>query len=409
LTKRRTYEEAENIVNNLGYYLLDYYSDDKNRTRVVIQDEIGYKYDIFLGNLFLGNIPDFVAINNPYTLENIVLWLSINRPEFNLLDDNEYTGSGEKLVFFHNISKCKEKFRMSWTNVYKGIGCSVCKGFQLGERTSLAYLRPDLAKEWHSDNELSPEEVTVSSGKKIFWICSTCRYGENGEWKTSIQNRSGGTGCPACSGNVVSDKNRLSIIYPDISLEWDYNLNEDSPDDVSYASRKIRLWICGNGHNSYPARIADRTSKESGCKQCSDERQESIIATELKEYFIYNYNAEKEYPIFRNPETNYPLPFDIYIPCGENPEINGIYIEIHGIQHYKMCLWNYSKAKKNGTTPQEEFEYQKKKDGMKREFAKENGIYIEIDLRNIKSTKEAIEYINSIAGNFLWLLTEKVK
>ena len=80
---------------------------------------------------------------------------------------------------------------------------------------------------------------------------------------------------------------------------------------------------------------------------------------------------------------------------GKNPEINGIYIEVHGEQHYKLNGWHQLKAKKNKSTPEEEFEYQKWKDKIKKNFCKKNGTYIEVNLMKIKTLEEAIEYIEN--------------
>ena len=109
---------------------------------------------------------------------------------------------------------------------------------------------------------------------------------------------------------------------------------------------------------------------------------ESSIAADCKKYFIKKYEAIKEYNILINPDTNYPLFFDIYLPR-EN-----IFIEINGKQHYvRNSFYNRT---------EEEFEYQKKKDRMKRKFARKNGTYIEVDLRKIKTTEDAIVYIENI-------------
>lgn len=110
-----------------------------------------------------------------------------------------------------------------------------------------------------------------------------------------------------------------------------------------------------------------------------------------------NYNAKTEYKILKNPNTGRWLPYDIYISQGENPIINGIYIEINGIQHYSIQNWHKMKAKRNGTTSKQELIFQKEKDRLKKKFANINGTYIEIDLRKIKTIKEAISFIEKIS------------
>jgi len=194
----RTKEEIIGIVETLGYEYLNDYMDEKRR-RVIIQDKVGYKYDVDLHGFIKGYIPEFVSKSNPYSLENIVLWLLLNRRELELCKNNIYDGKDKKLEFFHNIQECQEHFKSSWNNIYRGQGCGVCHGLQVGKYNSFAYLRSDLANEWHPDNEINPKNVTEFSTKSVYWVCSKCGYGKNKEWIATIKNRSNGTGCPKCS------------------------------------------------------------------------------------------------------------------------------------------------------------------------------------------------------------------
>lgn len=139
--------------------------------------------------------------------------------------------------------------------------------------------------------------------------------------------------------------------------------------------------------------------KNSNTKSCGC-LLESFIALEIKNYLKNIYDIKEEYKIFKNPKTKRYLPYDVYIPRGNNSEINGIYIEINGNQHYCLNKWHESYAYKKGTTPEKEFEYQKYKDKLKIKFARKNGIYIEIDLRKIKTLEQAKEYIEKIFKNY---------
>ncbi len=315
MKKARTIEKVEEIVNNLGYELLNSYIGKHNKTRVIIQDKIGYKYDSSLENLICGKIPYFVSINNPYGLENIILWLKLNKSDFELCLNNIYKGNNKKLKFYH--IKCKEISEIRWYSIINGRGCPVCAGYQVGKYNTLGYLFPNIAEEWH----------------------------------------------PIKNGNLT-------------------------PNDKTFGSHTKVWWLCPEGHE-YFSSIGERTGKDKcGCKQCANEQQESKIASQLKKYFISNHNAKDEYNIVRNPKTNAWLWYDIYIPRGVNPKINGVYIEVNGGQHTKIVpLWH--------KTP-DDFEDSKYRDKIKKQFAKKHGIYIEIDLRKIKTVEEAIKYIENI-------------
>ena len=69
----------------------------------------------------------------------------------------------------------------------QGSNCPYCN--------SLKFLFPNITKEWHptKNNNLKPDKVTKSSGKKVWWKCI-----KGHEWKTSISHRTNGRNCPHC-------------------------------------------------------------------------------------------------------------------------------------------------------------------------------------------------------------------
>ena len=82
--------------------------------------------------------------------------------------------------------------------------CPYCAGRKvLPGFNDLATLAPKLAAQWHPtlNGALTPEQVTVGSHKKVWWICP------NGHvWKAIIYSRAAPSsrkcGCPVCAGNV---------------------------------------------------------------------------------------------------------------------------------------------------------------------------------------------------------------
>lgn len=81
---------------------------------------------------------------------------------------------------------------------------------------TLMQVAPEIANEWHSlKNEgLSPNDVTPSSRKKVWWFCL-----QKHEWRAYVVSRIKGHGCPYCDAikvldnlknqNLVIDKNFL--------------------------------------------------------------------------------------------------------------------------------------------------------------------------------------------------------
>ena len=82
-----------------------------------------------------------------------------------------------------------------------GSGCPYCRGLKVNQSNSLLTLAPHIAREWHpkKNGNLFPENVTLKSHKKIWWICSR---NKNHIWKAAISNRQN-TGCPFCVGQQV--------------------------------------------------------------------------------------------------------------------------------------------------------------------------------------------------------------
>ena len=90
-----------------------------------------------------------------------------------------------------------------------GPGCPVCAGRAvLAGYNDLATLRPQLVPEWDTqhNNGLTPEQVTVSSNRKVWWQCSKGHY-----WQAAIHSRTRTppTGCPVCAGNIPKKKQQM--------------------------------------------------------------------------------------------------------------------------------------------------------------------------------------------------------
>ena len=76
----------------------------------------------------------------------------------------------------------------------RGFGCPYCSGrFTTQGVNDLATVNPDLAAQWHPDNDKTPHEVQVSSRYRAKWICK-----QGHEWFSEVYSRSAGTGCPEC-------------------------------------------------------------------------------------------------------------------------------------------------------------------------------------------------------------------
>jgi len=137
---------------------------------------------------------------------------------------------------------------------------------------NLAVSNPVLCEEWHPTKnvDLTPNDVTPGSHKKVWWLCPKQHDYEAG---IAERTRKDSTGCPYCSGNKVSEDNNLLFMFPDIAAEWHPTKNIDNkPEDFTYGSKKKVWWLCPKQHD-YEAVIKNRTGLGSGCSECNKEKR----------------------------------------------------------------------------------------------------------------------------------------
>lgn len=110
----------------------------------------------------------------------------------NLTPYDVTTGSGKKVWW-----KCKNGHEWQTTIVkrYSGNKCPYCTNKLTTSDNCLAAIKPNLAKEWHPEENgnLTPSDVIPGSTKKVWWKCD-----QGHEWQATIASRNSGTGCPGC-------------------------------------------------------------------------------------------------------------------------------------------------------------------------------------------------------------------
>ena len=90
-------------------YKLIRYNNVKN---IIAKDDKGYKYKITLANLQDNKTPS-KWIKNPFNTENALLYLSINYPNYEWIDNIKYNGCKYKHQFICHIHKDKSvKYRI---------------------------------------------------------------------------------------------------------------------------------------------------------------------------------------------------------------------------------------------------------------------------------------------------------
>ena len=118
--------------------------------------------------------------------------------------------------------------------------------------------RSDVANEWHptKNGDLTPEMVTVGSGKKVWWLCPI----SGGEWQAVIHKRTSGDGSPFVANKVVlAGYNDISSNFPSIAAQWHPTMNGNlTPDQVFYGSTKKVWWLCPTYNLPFDSSPRDR-------------------------------------------------------------------------------------------------------------------------------------------------------
>lgn len=119
----------------------------------------------------------------------------------------------------------------------RGDGCPYCSHRRPTLATSLAKTDPELAKQWHPDNELTPKDVLASSHMKVLWQCTKRK---SHTWFATPHNRKlGKTDCPQCWGERLANLYR----YPVSLALFDHAKNKNI-DPRKLGTNKKVWWRC---------------------------------------------------------------------------------------------------------------------------------------------------------------------
>lgn len=287
-----------------------------------------------------------------------------------IIENDFYIGTHEYLNFVH--LDCGFKFPMEWNSFYIGRNCPLCSGSM---KLELSNIKEIAKKEGYEITD----DVYINCMSKLTFVHLECGRPFPMGWDSFRV----GQRCPKCSHLKGLEKVKLTLEHcVEEAFIRGYTITDTYYKNIS---TKLNFVHSSCGFN-FPMSWRDFYHCGNGCPRCAYEKQESYMATELKKYYCKNFNAVEEYGNFKNPKTNHSLPFDIFIPK-YNMDGYDIFIEVHGAQHYKFVQY-WHKTKEN-------FEYCKYKDRIKRKYAEQNGIYIEIDLRQKTPIEDIIEKINN--------------
>lgn len=167
-------------------------------------------------------------------------------------------------------SKCGYEWQTTPYQRSKGQGkCPRCN--------SVAFLYPDLMKEWDYERNqgIDPETLSVHSKKKVYWKhwCEDAQMWHS--WKAAIKDRTQGTGCPYCANKkVLVGFNDLATTHPWLAEEWHSGKNNEMTPKMFTAGSNKKVWWLGKCGHEWEAAIYSR-SAGTGCPICYKSRHKT--------------------------------------------------------------------------------------------------------------------------------------
>ena len=121
------------------------------------------------------------------------------------------TGSHQKVWWKCQVDETHEWQAVIYSRTGQdGHGCPYCDGQKPTNSNHLLVNFPELEEEWHptKNGKLTPYDVMDKSGKQVWWICP-----RGHEWRTKVEKRTRGTGCPKCDNKTSRDtgKNFMKV------------------------------------------------------------------------------------------------------------------------------------------------------------------------------------------------------
>ena len=184
--------------------------------------------------------------------------------------------SGKKVGWFCDGTNDLPHPRREWSapvnNRSNGRGCAACAGREvIVGWNDLATVEPGLVSEL-VDPSLA-QTLTRSSHKSVSWFCvgTTDVPHPRREWSALVSSRSAGTGCAACSGNVVLvGWNDLATLEPALTAEL---VDPSLARKLTRSSNRSVGWFCvGTDDLAHPRRewsaTVNNRSNGIGCAAC---------------------------------------------------------------------------------------------------------------------------------------------
>lgn len=229
---------------------------------------------------------------------------------------------------------------------------------------------PEILSLWDNGlNGCSAYDVNKCSHKKYYFKCPRGMHNSSLHDLAHITQRDYKIYCSNCNSfaQYLLDKYGEDAL----TVVWDINKNIVSPYDVSYSSSRIKVWVHCLEDLSHESYLISPSNFVKGrrCPTCKKERQSSKLEEKVIEYLEsqYNYKLLHEHQctiVCKNPENGYVLPYDNQLIIGDQ----NLFIEVNGVQHYKVTGYLKTDAKRYNITLEEALKRRQKLDKYKEDY-----------------------------------------
>lgn len=197
--------------------------------------------------------------------------------------DKRYKG------FSKDIHRTKEKINVDLDNIP-----ILAQVPPIIEKDNLLDNYPEIETIWDYEKNypLRPEHFKQYSNHKAWFIC-----GEGHTTLAQVGSKAQGHDCKVCSGQVATEEYNLELLFPEVANEWNYELNNGTPDTYLPFSNEVVFWDCPKCKSTYDNAINDRTGGGENCSYCVGKRVNktnclSFTHPELAKEWDYNKNGE---------------------------------------------------------------------------------------------------------------------
>ena len=189
MPRKHSVEEVKEIYRKNGYELISEYKDVD--TVLFVKDEEGYICSGTLKHFKDNHFPSKFHPNNPYTIQNIKLWIKNNNIEGYKLLSEKYNNCDEDLLF---QCECNHEFKMSWDLFKQGVRCPYCSN----KKVLRGYNDIYTTDRWMCGLGVSEEDAktyTKGSSVKVIVICPNCNKKKIIKIKDIYKKKSISCGC----------------------------------------------------------------------------------------------------------------------------------------------------------------------------------------------------------------------